>query len=175
MPLSRKLIAKGGTRVDVKRPENTVEETVVPLLEETLHVRKRQVETGRVRISVGTTREERVVRETLRSGHAKIEHVAIGRELAEGEAVPTVRRDADGTLIVPILEEILVIERRLVLREELHLRISNAEETVEETVTLRRQQAVVERLPQAPSDGADHSNELPSSGGSTINTTVHET
>lgn len=130
-----------------ERPGDSGEEMVLPLVEEALRVGKRRVETGRVRISVGTEQEERVVRETLRSESAAVERVAIGRELAEGEAAPGVRRDPDGTLVVPILEEILVVERRLVLREELRLRVSAAEEVVEETVTLRRQHVVVERLP----------------------------
>jgi stress response protein YsnF len=51
--------------------------------------------------------------------------------------------------VVPVLEEVLVVERRLVLREEVRLRLVAAEETVEEAVTLRRQHAEVERLPPA--------------------------
>ena len=48
--------------------------------------------------------------------------------------------------IIPILEEILVVEKRLVLKEEVHVRQSRADETVEVPVTLRLQRAVVERL-----------------------------
>jgi stress response protein YsnF len=48
-----------------------------------------------------------------------------------------------------VLEEVLIIERRLVLREEIRLRTIVAEDTVEQPVRLRRQRAEVERLPPA--------------------------
>ncbi len=50
-------------------------------------------------------------------------------------------------VVVPVLEEVLVVERRLVLREEIRLRLAAIDETVEQPVTLRRQRAEVERLP----------------------------
>ena len=120
---------------------------VLPLVEEALRVGKRRVETGRVRVSVSTETEERLLRETLRTERAEVERVPVGRELAEGEQAPVARREEDGTLVVPVLEEVLVVERRLVLREEIRLRLVPVEEPVEQPVTLRRQRAVVERLP----------------------------
>jgi stress response protein YsnF len=78
-----------------------------------------------------------------------VERVNIDHELTEGEPAPIARREEDGTFILPVLEEVLVIERRLVLREEIRLRLVAVEETIEETVTLRRQRAEVERLPPA--------------------------
>jgi stress response protein YsnF len=47
-----------------------------------------------------------------------------------------------------VLEEVLVVEKRLVLKEELHIRRRVETETVEVPVTLRKQRAVVEREPQ---------------------------
>ena len=135
------------TAVATERLDDTGEHAVLPLVEEALRVGKRRVETGRVRVSVSTETEERRLRETLRTERAEVERVAVGRELAEGEQAPTARREEDGTLVVPVLEEVLVVERRLVLREEIRLRLVAAEEAVEQPVTLRRQRAVVERLP----------------------------
>ena len=123
------------------------EEAVLPLVEEALRVGKRRVETGRVRVSVHTEADEMLVRETLRSERAEVQHVPVGREIAEGEQAPSVRRERDGTVVVPVLEEVLVVERRLVLREEIRLRIVSSEDAVEQPVTLRRQRAEVERLP----------------------------
>ena len=135
--------------MDAEKPIGSTEEVVLPLIEEALRVGKRRVETGRMRVSVATDIEERLVRETLRSERVEVERVAVGRELATGEPAPLVRREEDGTLVVPVLEEVLVIERRLVLREEIRLRTIAAEDTVEQPVTLRRQRAEVERLPPA--------------------------
>ena len=141
--------------VAAERLDGTGEdEAVLPLAEEALRVGKRRVETGRVRVSVATEAEDRLVRETLRTERVEVERVAAGRELAEGEPVPAARREDDGTLVVPVLEEVLVVERRLVLREEVRLRTVAAEETVERPVTLRRQRAEVERLPPPAAAGA---------------------
>ncbi len=135
--------------MDAEKPIGSTDEMVLPLIEEALRVGKRRVETGRVRVSVATDTEERLVRETLRSERVEVERVTVDRELAAGEPAPLARREADGTLVVPVLEEVLVIERRLVLREEIRLRTIAAEDTVEQPVTLRRQRAKVERLPPA--------------------------
>ncbi len=132
--------------MDIKKLEGT-EAEVLPLVEEALRVGKRRVETGRVRIAVTTEAEERLVRETLQGERAEVEHVAIGRELAADEEAPVARQEPDGTYVLPVLEEVLVIERRLVLREEIRLRVVRTEEPVEESITLRRQRAEVERLP----------------------------
>jgi stress response protein YsnF len=50
-------------------------------------------------------------------------------------------------LVIPVLEEVLVVEKRLVLREELRIRRTSASEAVEVPVTLRRQHAEIDRLP----------------------------
>ena len=47
--------------------------------------------------------------------------------------------------IVPVLEEVLIVEKRLVLKEELRIRRSRSQETEEIPVRLRKQRAVVER------------------------------
>ena len=140
------------------RTSKAVDEAVIPLVEESLLVGKREVETGRVRVSVTTDVQEQVVRETLRSEKTEIERVLVGREIAEGEQAPTVRQEPDGTVVVPVLEEVLVVERRLVLKEEIRMRVLAVDEAVEQPVAVRRQRASVERLPPLPAEdgpGAD--------------------
>jgi stress response protein YsnF len=132
-----------------KAPEGVGEDLALPIVEEVLRLGRRRVATGGVRVSLSTEVDEKTVRETLRSDRVEVDRVEIGRELAAGEPAPTVRHEEDGTLVVPVLEEVLAIERRLVLREEIRLRAVAAEETVEQAVTLRRQHAEVERLPAA--------------------------
>ena len=126
-------------------PTTTTLETI-NLLEEVLRVSKREVETGRVRVSVLTDTEQRVVAETLRSRRVEVERVKLGRRLEPGETMPQSRIEGQ-ELVVPIVEEMLVVEKRLVVTEELRIRIMHTDETVEHTVPLRRQRASVERLP----------------------------
>jgi stress response protein YsnF len=115
---------------------------VVPIVEEELRVSKRQVVKGRVRVRTVVDTVEEVARETLRSETVEVTRVPIDREVTEA---PTVRTEDDVT-IVPVLEEVLVVEKRLVLKEELHLRRKLETETFEQPVTLRKQRVEVERF-----------------------------
>ncbi|WP_407530890.1 YsnF/AvaK domain-containing protein [Methylobacterium oryzisoli] len=121
------------------------ETTLIPLAEETARIDKHAVETGRVRVRTTTETVEQVLHETLRSDAVGVTRVPINRTLAEGEAAPLVRTEGEVT-IIPVLEEILVVEKRLVLREELHLRHTTMGQDVEVPVALRRQRAVAERV-----------------------------
>jgi len=115
---------------------------VVPIVEEELRVSKRQVVKGRVRVRTVVDTVEEVAREELRSETIEVTRVPIDREVTEA---PAVRTEGDVT-IVPVLEEVLVVEKRLVLKEELHLRRKVEAETFEAPVTLRKQRVEVERL-----------------------------
>ncbi|TXN64044.1 YsnF/AvaK domain-containing protein [Methylobacterium sp. WL6] len=129
-----------------KAAEVAVGESVtLPLIAETARIDKRAVDTGRVRVSTRTEAVDQVLRETLRSDHVGVTRVPINRTLAEGETPPVVREE-NGVTIIPVLEEILVVEKRLVLKEEVHVRRTTAGEDVEVPVTLRKQHAVVERV-----------------------------
>ncbi|WP_277753857.1 DUF2382 domain-containing protein [Muricoccus nepalensis] len=111
-------------------------------MEEVLHLGKRTVETGRVRVSLTTETVEETLRETLRSRHAEVEHVPIGREVSQ---VPVTRQEGN-VIIVPVVEEVLVVTKKLVLKEEIHLRFVDSEESVEQAAERRVQRATVERL-----------------------------
>ena len=118
------------------------EEFVVPVLEEEARVEKRRVTTGKVRIRSIVEDVEEIAAATLEEETVDITRVAIDRVVDE---VPAVRTE-DGVTIVPVLEEVLFVEKRLVLKEELHIRRRVSSETVEVPVTLRKERAVVERV-----------------------------
>ena len=84
---------------------------------------------------------DHLIDEALAHERVVIERVAIGRAI---EAIPPVREEGD-TTVVSVVEEVLVVERRLVLKEEIRLRRVRTTERHRETVTLREQQAVIER------------------------------
>src|SRR3954468_3554708 len=132
-------------------------ETVVPLAEETIAISKRQVEVGQVRVSLTTDVEQMVARETLRGRRVEVERVTLGRTLAEGETPPQTREEGD-TLIIPVVEEMAVVVKRLVLREEVRLRFVQTEVPFEQEVGVRRQRATVERVTP---DGMGTANQTP--------------
>ncbi|MET0430349.1 MAG: YsnF/AvaK domain-containing protein [Microvirga sp.] len=119
---------------------------VLPLVEEELRIERREVVTGRVRVRVSTETEERLVAQDLTSEEVDVERVPVGTYLEAGAPVPQVRTENDVT-IVPILEEVLVVEKRLLVREELHIRRRISTEHTETPVTLRKQKAEIEHIP----------------------------
>ena len=118
------------------------DEVLIALAEERLAVGKRVVETGKVRITKTVTEREETADIPLISDRVEVERVTLNRVL---DAAPEVRREGD-TLIVPILEEVLVVEKRLMLREELHIRMTREEIHQPQQVILRREDAKIERF-----------------------------
>lgn len=133
------LRAEGGPA----RDELTRDELVIPVLQETARIGKRQVESGRVRIHKTVSERDETVEVLLKRQDLDVERVPVGRVVEEAPAP----REEDGVLIVPVLEEVLVIEKRLMLKEELRIRRRNTEQTVHETVRLRTEAVSVEHIP----------------------------
>ncbi|WP_299655325.1 YsnF/AvaK domain-containing protein [uncultured Jannaschia sp.] len=119
---------------------------ILEVVEERLASGKRRIVTGRVRVGTHTDTIDETIHEDLETTHAEIERVPIDRILAPEERPPVPRLEGAVT-IIPVFEEVLVVERRLNLKEEIRVTTQASVETIEETVTLRRQKAVVERLP----------------------------
>ena len=65
----------------------------------------------------------------------------IEREVA---VAPPVREEGD-TIVIPIVEEIMIVKKRLDLREEVRITRTRTVESFEEAVTLRSMVADVER------------------------------
>jgi uncharacterized protein (TIGR02271 family) len=116
-------------------------ETVIPLLEEELSVAKRVVETARVRVSRVTHDHQQLVDELLSHEKVEVERVPIDRPV---EAMPSIRQEGEVT-IIPVVEEVLKVERCLVLKEEVHIRRVKTTERHQEQVTLRKQEVLVSR------------------------------
>lgn len=121
------------------------ETLVIPIFEETLRVDVRKVEE---RVSVRTKVHERdeVVETMLRGDTLDIERVKLDQVV---QTAPSVREEGD-LLIIPVLEEVLVVEKRLILREEIRIRRTQQTRPAEQTVRLRREEAIVERFSVTP-------------------------
>jgi uncharacterized protein (TIGR02271 family) len=112
----------------------------IPLVEERIAVAKKEIETGRLRLRISVDeREERVPAELVRD-EVEIRRVPKNETLSE---IPGVRTDGDVT-IIPVVEEQLVVEKRLVLVEEIHVVRKTGTERSEVPVTLRREVADIE-------------------------------
>lgn len=136
LPLSLTDIEQG------MRRSHTQDTMVVPVLAEELDVQKRQIETGRVRIKMVVHERQETVDQPLMQDEIEVKRVPINR-VADG---PTPVRYENDVMIVPVLEEVLVVEKRLMLKEELHISKRRVEVHKPQQVTLRREEAIIERI-----------------------------
>jgi len=122
----------------------------IPVVAEQLAVGTRTVDTGRgVRIHKTVVEQPVTIDERLVREEVEVKHVAVDRIVALEEA-PTTRHEGD-TTIVPILEEVLVVERRVRIKEELHITRIRREETHQEAVVLKAEQVSIERFDESGS------------------------
>ena len=125
----------------------------IPVVMETAAVHKRNTVTGTVHLHTVVHEDEVVVDEPLFAEEVSIERVAVDRWV---DAAIPVRQEGD-TTIVPVLEEVAVVERRLKLIEEVRITRRHVTHHAPQRVTLRRQEAIVDRLPPPAADEADRS------------------
>ena len=120
----------------------------LPVFQEDVQVHKRLVDTGRgVRIHKTVAEHPCQIDESLLREGVEVQHVPVDRIVPLDQA-PATRYEGD-TLVVPILEEVLVVERRLRIKEELHITRTRHEERHAETIMLRSEQVSVERFDEA--------------------------
>ncbi len=119
------------------------EHITIPVIAESLRLTRRLRETGRVRIHKQVHERQETVDLPLIQETTEVEHVAINREV---DGPVPIRQEGD-TTIIPVLEEVLVVEKRWILREELHVRVRRSEHHESQVVTLRSEQVTVENLP----------------------------
>lgn len=115
---------------------------VIPVAEEHLEVGKREVETGRLRIQKRVSEHEQTIDEPLFADEITIERVAINRVID----APTSARVEGETTVIPLFEEQIVLQKRLVLREEVRVTKRRIERRAPQTVAVRREEVIVERV-----------------------------
>ena len=117
-------------------------DTVIPIVDEQVHVTKHAVPTDRVRVRTTVDTHDRLIEDTLRYEALHVERRAVERQV---DAAPPPREEGD-TTIISLVEERLVVNRLLFVVEEVVIRRSATSEHVEVPVTLRSTRAVVDRV-----------------------------
>jgi uncharacterized protein (TIGR02271 family) len=129
---------------DETNPAN--ESIAIPVIEESVTVYKNVVDNGGLRIRKIVHGETVEVDEPLETQGVNCVRVPIGREV---DGPVSIRYEA-GATIIPIVEERLVVRRQLVLVEEVHISRDSFTRRVPQSVTVRREELVIER--QAPGE-----------------------
>jgi len=127
----------------VAAPMRDIKPAVIPVIQEQATVSKRVVETGKVRIAKQVREYEEIVDVPNIQEEVKVERVPINKMV---DAAPDVRTEGDVT-IIPVVEERYVVEKRLFVVEELHVRKERHETHNPQKVRVLKEEIEVERIP----------------------------
>lgn len=127
-----------------KNQNNDHEKIILPVIEEQLRVDKKVVEKDSVRIIKKVHEEEVPVTTPYFSEEVNVEHIPVNKYVDE-RALPQIRMEGDKT-IIPVLKEVVVVEKKIILVEELHVTKHQIQHTSTENITLRKEEIVIEGL-----------------------------
>jgi uncharacterized protein (TIGR02271 family) len=123
--------------------KGTAMPTIIPVVQEEAVIRKRRVDTGSgMRIAKTVAGREHVVDEILAKEDVAVERVSVG-QVVDAANPPGIRYEGD-TMIVPVLEEIVHVEKRTILKEELRITLTRGETRAQQRVVLRSEEVSVE-------------------------------
>jgi len=112
------------------------------VIREEVRVTRRAVERGGVRVHKRIEEREEVVEQPTYREEVSVERVALGQPI--DQAIGS-RQEGD-TLIIPVLEEMLVVEKRLVLKEEIRITKRRFDETEQARILLREERVEIENI-----------------------------
>jgi uncharacterized protein (TIGR02271 family) len=128
----------------------------VPVMEERLEVDIHQIDRGEIRVHKTVEETEEVRRGPLTREDVQVVRVKVNRPVAAPE-----QRHQDGDwLVIPVMEEIFVVQKQLVVTEEIRIREQSVTEEHEIRETVRRERATIEdtRGPMSPPQAAHRPN-----------------
>lgn len=123
-----------------KQGKAPVAPTTFAVMEEELQVSKKKVATGVTRVTKKVHHVEQLIKLPLDADTVEINRVTIDRFIDEPVAI---RTEGDVT-IVPVMEEVLVVEKKLRLKQELHIRRHKETVTHTQKEVVRQEEVVVE-------------------------------
>ncbi len=140
---------------EIRKTESSAEdgeELVIPVIREQVIVDKKVVETGKVRISKRISEHEELIDVPVMQGEAAIQRVPVNQFV---ESAPAVRYEGD-TMIIPVIQEQVVLQKKLLLVEEIHVTKQMVETHRSQKVTLLREEVEITRI--AGNENPDNSN-----------------
>lgn len=125
--------------------DDNKEDLVVPVISEELHADAVPVVTGGVRVTKRVHTHDELLEQQLRESRAEVKRVKTNRVV---DGPQPVQRVGD-TLVIPVVCEVLHIEKRWIVTEEIHVTQIEATKTVQQTVPVSHEEATIERLDES--------------------------
>lgn len=120
---------------------------IIPVIEEKLHVSTVWQETGRVQVSKTVTEEAVDFNLPISQEEVIMERKPINKYV---DTAPAASRYEGDTLIIPVIKEVLVVEKKLMLVEELHISKRRSEQMVTGTEILRKESVEITHTSSGP-------------------------
>lgn len=121
------------------------EDIVVPVIAEQLQVDAVPVLKGGVRVIKRTVGQEHLIEQELRRDRVEVKRVKVDR-IVDGPQDPV---QVGNTTIIPIVEEIVSIERQWVVTEEIHLTRVEEKNLFQDKVVVHHEEATVDRFDES--------------------------
>jgi uncharacterized protein (TIGR02271 family) len=120
------------------------------VLQEQVNIDKKIVESGKVVIHKKVHKEDKDVEVPVSHEEVEIKKVTVNKYVTEA---PDVRYEGN-TTIIPVIKEVAVIEKKLLLVEEIHVIKHVVEKTEEHVVPLRKEEIQVEHYTRKSSQNS---------------------
>jgi uncharacterized protein (TIGR02271 family) len=118
------------------------EEKTLPVMEENLRLGVGKIEKGKLTAKKKITEEDLIVSGPVLQDELSIERIPLNQYI--DEAPPSVRYEGE-TMVIPVIEEEVVVQTRLRLVEEVRITRRQRERIAEEPVTIRREEVIIQR------------------------------
>jgi uncharacterized protein (TIGR02271 family) len=113
----------------------------IPVIEEKLKIEKEIVVTGKVRITKKVDEHEELINIPLAQEEIVVEHIPLNKYI---DTQPEPVRYEGETMIIPVIKEVLIVEKRILLVEEIRItkRINQTNES--QQIMLRKEEINIE-------------------------------
>lgn len=125
---------------------STSEAVVIPVIEEEVVVGRRIVETGKIRVVKSTNHEMQTIKTPSIVEDVEVKRVSIDQTIEE----PAVTREEGDVTIIPVMEEVIVVTKKLVLKEEIHLIRRKREVPCSQEIQLKKERVHIKKLKAKP-------------------------
>jgi uncharacterized protein (TIGR02271 family) len=113
----------------------------IPVAREELEVRRKRVDRDTVRVRTLVHEREAIIDEPLVHDEVEVRRMPVNRVVD----APSGPREEGDLLIVPVFEEVITVQRKWMLKEEVHISRRRVSTRHHEQVPLRSEEAVIER------------------------------
>lgn len=122
------------------------EKKTFSVINEFLTVKKKIVETGRIHITKKIELREESFNVPVMQEHVNVERITINQYVNEAPQI----RQVGKTMVIPVLKEVWVVRKEILLVEEIHVTRTHTQEIISGTETLREE---LVSIVQTPAEG----------------------